>query len=512
VEKKAGPGVKARAAEAARESGAVLILTGWDEFRHRPWAELGETMKSKNIVDGCNMLTSDELNQAGFTSSGSGRLNTGAGSAVLYSGSALSKQVRGVWIRVSEKNKTALAKETAGRQLITTGDQNRAGRKRPLAENRIEPVADPGRPELERICFVITRADDLGGAQVHVLELASALKERGYGVQVLAGGGGVLFEALEQLGITCRKLNRLVHPIRPGRDLAALKELRRTLQELQPDLVTTHSNKAGFLGRLAARSLNIPVIHTSHGFLFNQKLGSPGGRFYRFMEKTAARVGDRVIAVAQSEFEVARKLGVIPAEKMAVVHNGLPDLGKAFRSEPGQEPPRLVMVARFAAPKDHETLFKSLAGLTDKQWTLDLVGDGPGLEKAKELAGKLGLSERVTFLGHRGDVPQVLAGAQVFILSSRREGFPLSILEAMRAGLPVVAARAGGIPEAVSEGESGLLFPPGESGSLKEHLERLIDNPLQRRVMGEVGRKRFEAYFNLDQMVEKTLSVYESLI
>lgn len=381
-----------------------------------------------------------------------------------------------------------------------------------LPEGKLESEAGPECPELRHICFVITRADDLGGAQVHVLELASALKERGFLVQVLAGGGGVLFEALEQLGITCRKLEKMVHPIRPGLDLAALKELRRVLQEIKPDLVTTHSNKAGFLGRLAARSLNIPVVHTSHGFLFNQKMGSPAGRFYRFLEKRAARVGDKVIAVSESEFEAARDLGVIPAEKMVVVHNGLPDLGESFRSEPAKEPPRLVMVARFAPPKDHETLLKALGGLKDKQWTLDLVGDGPALKKTGELAGKLGLSERVNFLGNRGDVPQVLAGAQVFVLSSKREGFPLSILEAMRAGLPVVAAQVGGIAEAVTEGESGLLFPPGEAGSLKDCLELFIDHPGRRRAMGEAGRERFEKYFTLEKMVDKTLSVYESLI
>ncbi len=381
-----------------------------------------------------------------------------------------------------------------------------------LLEGRPGPETGPERPELRYICFVITRADDLGGAQVHVLELASALKERGFTVQVLAGSGGVLFEALEQLGITCRKLEKMVHPIKPGRDLAALKELRRVLQDLKPDLVTTHSNKAGFLGRLAARSLNIPVVHTSHGFLFNQNMRTTAGRFYRFLEKRAARVGDRVIAVSESEFEAARTLGVIPAEKMVVVHNGLPDLGESFRAELGKEPPRLVMVARFAPPKDHETLLKALGGLKDKQWTLDLVGDGPALKKTEELAGKLGLSERVNFLGIRGDVAQVLAGAQLFVLSSKREGFPLSILEAMRAGLPVVAARVGGVAEAVAEGESGLLFTPGEAGCLEEKLEIFIDNPEQRKTMGDAGRERFVKYFTLDQMVEKTLSVYTSLL
>jgi len=415
-------------------------------------------------------------------------------------------------MRVNEKNRTALAAEAGGRQPLTIDEQNRAGGKSSPVENTFRPETEPGRPELQRICFVITRADDLGGAQVHVLELAEALKERKFEVQVAAGGGGVLFEALEQLGITCHRVKNMVHPVKPGRDLAALKELRGMLQKLKPDLVTTHSNKAGFLGRLAARSLNLPVVHTSHGFLFNQKKRSVAGRFYKFMEKLAARVGDKVIAVSESEFETARALGVIPVEKMAVVHNGLPGLEKAFRCDPEKHPPKLVMVARFAPPKDHETLLKALCGLQNKDWTLDLVGDGPGLKKAEALAEKLGLTERVNFLGDRADVPQVLAGAQVFVLSSKREGFPLSILEAMRAGLPVVAAQVGGIAEAVKEKESGLLFQPGDAGVLREHLSALIDDPKMRKSMGETGRMRFEKYFTLEKMVDKTLSVYKSLV
>jgi len=369
----------------------------------------------------------------------------------------------------------------------------------------------PEEPHISKVVFVITRADDLGGAQVHVLELASALQDRGYEVQVLAGGGGVFAEALAQRGLNCRELKKMVHPIKPLRDLGALKELRRALQELKPDLVTTHSNKAGFLGRLAARSLNLPVVHTSHGFLFNQNKFSAAGSFYRFMEKSAARVGDKVIAVSRSEYEAARALKVVPAEKMAVVHNGLPDLGGQFRADPLGEPPRLVTVARFAAPKDHVTLLQALGGLKDRAFSLDLVGEGPDLEKARNLVRSLGLAERVSFSGSRGDVPQILSGAQLFVLSSRREGFPLSILEAMRAGLPVVASDVGGVAEAVRDGESGLLFPPGRSRELKDRLAMLIDDPGRRKAMGDAGRRLFAAHFTLEQMVDKTIKVYESL-
>ncbi len=347
---------------------------------------------------------------------------------------------------------------------------------------------------------------------MHVLELAAALKERGEAVLVAAGGGGVLAEELAKRDVPFRKLKKLVHPIKPFKDWAAFKEIRALVQELKPDLVSTHSNKAGFLGRWAARLLNIPVLHTSHGFLFGGQENSLAGRFYRLMEKIGAKAADKVIAVSMSEFDASAGAGVIPVHKMAVVYNGLPDVEDGLWAKPELNPPRLVMVARFATPKDHATLLKALGGLKEMQWQLDLVGDGPERKRAETLAGRLGIGERVNFLGVREDVPALLAGAQVFVLSSRRGGFPLSILEAMRAGLPVVASAVGGVGEAVTEEHNGLLVPPGKVRALRESLARLLDAPQLRVKMGKAGRERFIEHFTLDKMVEETIAVYRAVL
>ena len=329
---------------------------------------------------------------------------------------------------------------------------------------------------------------------------------------MLAGGGGVLFESLQEKGVPCRKLEKLVHPIRPFQDLAAFSEIKSALKELTPDLVATHSNKAGLLGRLAAKTLKIPVIHTSHGFLFSGRETSAAGRFYRLIEKIAAGAVDKVITVAESEYNLAEKLRVITPSKMETVHNGLPDLDPTLLTDPEKSPPQLIMVARFAAPKDHQTLLKALGMLKDLPWILTLVGDGTGRSSAAELAGNLGFQDRVSFTGVREDVFQLLAASQVFVLSSRREGFPLSILEAMRVGLPVVAADVGGVSEAVEEGNSGYLFPAGDARSLAEHLRSLLEDSLLRKEMGQAGRQRFLEQFTLDKMVEKTLAVYKSVV
>lgn len=343
-------------------------------------------------------------------------------------------------------------------------------------------------------------------------DLAVALKERGEDVTVLAGGGGLLFGALEKNGVDCLKLKHLIHPIHPLRDMAAFSEIRAVLRDLSPDLVTTHSNKAGLLGRVAARSLKIPVVHTSHGFLFSGRELSAAGWFYRFMEKLAAKTGDKVIVVAESEYNLAERFGVIRPRKMAIIHNGLPDCNPPALADPEIDPPQLTMVARFAEPKDHHTLLRALAGLKDLDWNLTLVGDGPGRVSAENLAADMGIKERVSFTGLREDVFRLLVESQVFILSSGREGFPLSILEAMRVGLPVVASKVGGVSEAVRDGENGFLFPPGDVDSLAEKLKQLLGNPSLRRKMGRAGRQRFLENFTLDQMVEKTMQVYKGVI
>jgi glycosyltransferase involved in cell wall biosynthesis len=351
----------------------------------------------------------------------------------------------------------------------------------------------------------------LGGAQAHVRDLAIALKEQGEQVTVLAGSRGVLFEALEERVVSWQSLTNLTHPINPYLDLKALHEVKEILREIKPDLVTTHSNKAGLIGRLAAKALKVPVIHTSHGFLFGGRAHSIPGYFYRFAEKIASGAADRVICVAASEYNLALDLKVIKPAKLSLVHNGIPDLNQEYQAEPDNNPPRLISVARFTEPKDQLTLLRALAGLNHLPWTLDLIGDGPRLKDAEKLASHPLLAGRVKFWGTHGAVHELLAESSLFILSSRREGFPISILEAMRAGLPVIASAVGGIGEAVIDGETGYLVPAGDSSTMRKRICALLEDPHLRKKMGARGRERFLQRFTLDQMVEKTLNIYREV-
>jgi glycosyltransferase involved in cell wall biosynthesis len=170
------------------------------------------------------------------------------------------------------------------------------------------------------------------------------------------------------------------------------------------------------------------------------------------------------------------------------------------------------MVARLARWKDQPTLLHALSGLKDLDWQLECVGDGPLRGQLEELAQSLGLTSRVTFLGFRRDVPERIAEAQVFLLISKWEGFPRSILEAMRAGLPVVASDVGGVQESVVDGTTGFVIPRGDVVRLRECLRKLITSSELRVSMGEAGRARYEEKFTFDRLVERTTKVYESVL
>ena len=162
--------------------------------------------------------------------------------------------------------------------------------------------------------------------------------------------------------------------------------------------------------------------------------------------------------------------------------------------------------------KDHATLFQALGGLRHLTWHLDLVGDGPLARASEQLAAKLGIADRITFWGARRDVAERLASAQAFILSSNFEGFPLSVLEGMRAGLPVIASSVGGTSESVDEGETGFLVERGDVTGFRERLAAVIADADLRIRLGARGRQRFEQEFTLERCFAHTLAVYQDVL
>ncbi len=363
------------------------------------------------------------------------------------------------------------------------------------------------------IAYLITRTDEIGGAQVHVFELARCLLNRGVQVTVLGGGEGTFAAQLRRAGIPYQHIPWLVRPIRPWIDMQCFRALRTVLAQLKPHLVTVHSSKAGWLGRLAARSLKLPVIFTVHGWAFTEGVPPTRRTLFALAERLAAPFADRIITVSDYDRQLALRHHIAPATKLVTVHNGIPDVAPHLRAHPGcSGRVRLVMVARFSPPKDQPLLLQALAGLRELPWELELIGDGPLRMACQRLVAQLQLTDRVHLSGERQDVAERLARAHIFALVSNYEGLPLSILEAMRAGLPVVASNVGGVHEAVLHEKTGLLFPRGDVAALRAGLQRLITQPALRKQLGSAGRRRYEQAFTLEHMVTRTWMVYQEVL
>ena len=353
----------------------------------------------------------------------------------------------------------------------------------------------------------ITRAEP-GGAQVHVRDLLVGLAGS-VDRALVCGDEGWLTEQARASGVPVYVVPELEREIDPARDLSATRALRRLVRQLQPDLVHTHSSKAGLLGRLAARLERRPAIHTAHSWAFSDGIAWRRKALAIPMEAAAARWTRRFIVVSEADREVGLRYKVARPRQVRVVHNGVVDVVQ--RASPGAEGvPVLLMVARFAAPKEPLLLLRALARLR-RPWRLRLVGDGPDRPAVQAQVDALGLADRVELLGTRLDVPELLSQAQIGLLISRQEGFPLVVLEAMRAGLPVIASDVGGIREAVEPGRTGALVPRGDEAALAAAIDGLLADPALRVRQGAAGRAAFEARFTVQRMLEGTLAVYREV-
>lgn len=359
-----------------------------------------------------------------------------------------------------------------------------------------------------KIAYVITRGDAVGGASIHVRDLAAGMKARGHEVCVFVGGSGAVVEQMRVAGVPVASLAHLRRAIDPWRDIRAYAELKEALREYRPDLVSTHTAKAGWLGRASARALRIPAIYTPHGWSISDRISAMQGIVYTAAERIAAPWADAIVCVSESERQLALEKRVGRPGRLHVIHNGVREVGESLRALAGESPPHIVSVARFESPKDHATLVEALAQIQDLDWTAEFVGEGPLEAVVRAQVEEAGLSRRVRFSGYLPDPAPVLARAQIFVLSSRSEGFPRSVLEAMRAGLPVVASDVGGIREAVEE----TLAPPGSARALASALRRLAQDAALRVALGRAARMRYQERFRFERMLEQTAALYERVL
>lgn len=369
----------------------------------------------------------------------------------------------------------------------------------------------------ERILHVITLSQ-WGGAQQVCYDIILNLNKDKFSVEVACAPGGELVNRLREQGIVVHTIESLKREVYPLNDLRALFALYRLIRKERYDIVHCHSTKAGLLGRIAAWLARTPKIYfTVHGWGF-YNVGEYGRLrpILIFLEKLAARLTDKIICVSENDKKQGMKKKIASKDKFVVIHNGInwnqTKKSENLRKEIGAGESDVIfgMVGRLAYQKN-PLLFLEAAGWvaqTHKQAKFVLVGNGVFYGDCRKFIDKNHLEKCAFMLGFRKDVPELLSNMDVFVLSSRFEGLPLTIIEAMFAGLPIVATDVGGVSELVHDQENGFLVQPDSAEELAAKMIYLIENPGERISMGKKSERIAKGNFTIDRMVQKYEKLY----
>ena len=353
---------------------------------------------------------------------------------------------------------------------------------------------------------------DVGGLERVVISLMRAVDPGRYrSVLYTLGGGGVLSTGLAQEGFHVRPFTKA-----PGLDYALLTRMTRALRADRVDIVHCHNYSPLVYGAVSGRAARVAgVVYTAHG------AKTSGRRATRMFQRL--RLVDDVVFVSDDARRVALAAGAVHDRRVHTIVNGIDarayvrgsDARRRLRAEFSipDDAPVVGLIARLTAAKDHVNLFDAFLRVrgTHADARLLLVGDGELRAELERAVRQRNLSGAVVFAGRRDDVADVLSALDVFVLSSATEGLAVTLLEAMAAGLPVVATRVGGNPEVVVDGDTGRLVPPRDPAALAAAIGELLSDRARARRMGERGAERARGRFGIDEMVNGYLALYDAL-
>lgn len=376
-----------------------------------------------------------------------------------------------------------------------------------------------------RTVHVITRLE-LGGAQQNTLYCTAHHDRQRFAPELVAGAGGLLDDEARQIAdARVQIVPWLKHALSPWWDLVALFRLRAYFKERRIELVHTHSSKAGVVGRLAAWLAGVPaIVHTVHGWSFNPTQPPLLRRLYALLERSIAPLTDRLIVVSARDAKkgLAHRIGTPP--KYVVLRSGI-DIEQfahptrdreEVRRELGAGPGEIVVgtICCLKPQKAPLDFVRAAAAAHRENPALRffIAGDGALRDELREEIRRLGVEDAVRPLGWRRDIVDLLHAMDVFLLSSLFEGLPRVVLQAMAAGVPVVATEVDGTPEIVRHGRSGLLVPPGRPDVAARRLLDLAADPLLRSRLAEEARRRLTADFDIRRMVSNLDDLYHDLL
>jgi glycosyltransferase involved in cell wall biosynthesis len=373
----------------------------------------------------------------------------------------------------------------------------------------------------------------IGGTKRHLHELSVGLHARGWHVEVAcprvraeAHGDTSFWDDLSVAGIPLRPLP-MERKVASRVNVEAIGTLARMIREASPriDVVHAHSAIGGAVARLAVLVAGLwgcrpAVVYTPHGFAFLD--GSPARRRgFLAVERILGLTTDRVIGVSPTEAEVAWRRRVVPRERAVAIPNGIDPTtmptsadGVRARAEEGWDTSPVVMtVARMTPQKDPSTWLRVAARIAASRSDVRFVWvwGGETAQEVRDEAHRLGIADRVDFVGYRPDARRLVAGANVFLLTSRFEGLPYSLIEALAVGVPVVATDVTGTRDVVRHGVTGLLSPAGDVEGLASHVLSMLRDPKRAAALATAGREDVVQRFSIDTMVEATARVYRTV-
>lgn len=372
-----------------------------------------------------------------------------------------------------------------------------------------------------RVAQVVTRF--IAGAGIVALRGARELDPERYDVTVLSGLGGRLVDQAAAAGIRYIPLKSMNPELSPRSDMRGVKELSELLRDGGYDVVHTHSAKAGALGRIAAHRLGTSaIVHTFHGFPFHQYQSPMRRQAYISMERRLGLMTHRFMAVGTTTAADAVRLGIAPAEHITAIAGSIDgELTPTSRGDrrtaratlsiqPGM---RVVgTVGRIDYQKAPELFIRAIHATGRDDVMGVWVGDGPLRTTAELLVDRLGMRDRFLFLGDRSDVGALLPAFDVFAMSSRYEGLPCAIVEAMAAEVPVVATAVNSVPDVVIPGRTGLLAPPCDAAGLSRAIVYLLDHPEVGRRLATHARKQIGEMFAPERLGRDLDAIYRDAL
>jgi len=371
---------------------------------------------------------------------------------------------------------------------------------------------------------------NVGGPAQHVVLLNRGLTQLGYQAHLVCGtlrdGESSMAYVAERHQQPLMEVPALVtdSTLRSD-DLRAVQALIRIMRELRPHVVHTHTSKAGLVGRLAAWVSRVPVVvHTYHGHVLHGYFPAWKNRPLRLMEGALARMSDQLIAVSSTVRTDLLQYRVASASKIEVVPLGL-DLApferateKAgiLRRELGLKPETYVIaiVGRITKIKNHSLFLRATARVVSQHpdTVALVVGDGELRQSTEQHVASLGLGRHVRFLGWRRDLPAIYADSNVLVVSSHNEGTPVAAIEAMASGCPVVATSVGGVPDLITDGETGLLVRPNQAEELAGALLSVREHPSEAAERALRAQDRVIDRHGVDALVNRVDSLYKRLL